>query len=87
MVVGLSLGYFSARLLGLSELNARTVGIEVGMQNGGLASGIAVQMGKIATVGLAAAVNGPIMNTFFSLIATWWGSKPVVEETKENPVN
>jgi len=83
MAVGLSLGYFSARLLGLSELNARTVGIEVGMQNGGLASGIAVQMGKIATVGLAAAVNGPIMNTFFSLIATWWGSKPVVEETKE----
>ncbi|MFP5040876.1 bile acid:sodium symporter family protein [Parasediminibacterium sp. JCM 36343] len=80
MTVGLMLGYFGSRLFGLSKLNARTVAIEVGMQNGGLASGIAVQMGKIATVGLAPAVNGPIMNTTFSLIATWWGSKPVDSE-------
>jgi len=76
MICGLLLGYFSARMLGLKEIDARTVGIEVGMQNSGLASGIAVQMGKIATVGLAAAVNGPIMNTFFSLVATWWGGRP-----------
>ena len=73
MTIGLTLGYFGGRLFGLSELNARTIAIEVGMQNGGLASGIAVQMGKIATVGLAPAVNGPVMNTTFSLIATWWG--------------
>ncbi len=79
MMTGLTLGYVAARLLGLSEINSRTVGIEVGMQNGGLASGIAVQMGKIATVGLAPAVNGPIMNTTFSLIATWWASKPIEE--------
>lgn len=79
MTVGLMLGYFGGRLFGLSKLNSRTIAIEVGMQNGGLASGIAVQMGKIATVGLAPAVNGPIMNTTFSLIATWWGSKPPVE--------
>ena len=79
MTVGLTLGYFGGRLFGLSKLNARTIAIEVGMQNGGLASGIAVQMGKIATVGLAPAVNGPVMNTTFSLIATWWGSKPVEE--------
>ena len=84
MTVGLMLGYWGGRLFGLSKLNCRTIAIEVGMQNGGLASGIAVQMGKIATVGLAPAVNGPIMNTTFSLIATWWGSKPVEEETKEN---
>jgi len=82
MTVGLILGYWSARLFGLSRLNARTIAIEVGMQNGGLASGIAVQMGKISTIGLAPAVNGPIMNTTFSLIATWWGSKPAEEKTK-----
>lgn len=76
MTVGVMLGYWGSRLFGLSETNSRTIAIEVGMQNGGLASGIAVQMGKIATVGLAPAVNGPIMNTTFSLIATWWGSKP-----------
>ncbi|MBC7887351.1 MAG: bile acid:sodium symporter family protein [Ferruginibacter sp.] len=82
MTIGLMLGYWGGRLFGLSKLNCRTIAIEVGMQNGGLASGIAVQMGKIATVGLAPAVNGPIMNTTFSLIATWWGSKPIDEKTK-----
>ncbi len=86
MTVGLMLGYFGGRLFGLSKLNARTIAIEVGMQNGGLASGIAVQMGKIATVGLAPAVNGPIMNTTFSLIATWWGSKPVGEGMNGQPL-
>lgn len=83
MTVGLLLGYWGGRLLGLSKLNSRTIAIEVGMQNGGLASGIAAQMGKIATIGLAPAVNGPIMNTTFSLIATWWGSRPVAEEVVE----
>lgn len=80
MVLGLLLGYWGARLFGLPENECRTVGIEVGMQNGGLASGIAAKMGKIATVGLAPAVNGPIMNTVFSLIAAWWGSRPPKEE-------
>lgn len=83
MTAGVTLGYFGGRLFGLSKLNSRTIAIEVGMQNGGLASGIAVQMGKIATVGLAPAVNGPIMNTTFSLIATWWGSKPAKESISE----
>ena len=55
-VTGYLLGYWSARLFKLPEGDCRTVAIEVGMQNGGLASGIAKEMGKIATVGLAAAV-------------------------------
>lgn len=79
MALGLSLGYCGARLLGLSERECRTVSIEVGMQNSGLASGIAVQMGKVATLGLAAAINGPVMNTTFSLLGMWWAGKPVGE--------
>ena len=75
MTAGFSLGYLAARLLGMDEKDRRTVALEVGMQNGGLASGIAAAMGKIATVGLAAAVNGPLMNTVFSVISTWWGAK------------
>lgn len=82
MTVGLFLGYWGARLFRLPERDCRTVGIEVGMQNSGLASGIAAQMGKITTIGLAAVVNGPIMNTTFSLVATWLGAKPV-EDPKE----
>ena len=86
MTIGFFLGYYGSLLFGLSKINARTVAIEVGMQNGGLASGIAVQMGKIATLGLAPAVNGPVMNTTFSLIATWWGSKSVDELKDDYPI-
>jgi BASS family bile acid:Na+ symporter len=80
MTIGFSLGYLAAKLFGLPERDRRTVALEVGMQNGGLASGIAASMGKIATVGLAAAVNGPLMNTVFSIISTWWGTKEIPDE-------
>ncbi|HXB44385.1 MAG TPA: bile acid:sodium symporter family protein, partial [Puia sp.] len=73
---GYTLGYWSARLLGLPERDCRTVSLEVGMQNAGLASGLAVTMGKIATVGLAPAVFGPMMNITGSSLATWWHGKP-----------
>jgi BASS family bile acid:Na+ symporter len=83
MTAGLLLGYWGARLFRLPENDCRTVAIEVGMQNGGLASGIAAQMGKIATVGLAPAVNGPVMNTTFSVIGTWWGNRPVKKNSPD----
>jgi BASS family bile acid:Na+ symporter len=50
--------------------------IEVGMQNAGLASGLAKGLGKIATVGLAPAIFGPLMNTTGSLLASYWHRKP-----------
>lgn len=73
---GYLLGYWSARLLRMNERDSRTVAIEVGMQNGGLASGIAKEMGKIATVGLAPAVFGPLMNITGSILASYWHRKP-----------
>jgi bile acid:Na+ symporter, BASS family len=77
-VLGYILGYWGSRFFGLDEQSCRTVAIEVGLQNAGLASGLALQMGKVATVGLAAALFGPIMNTTGSLLATWWSKKPPV---------
>ncbi len=76
---GYLLGYWSARALKLSEKDCRTVAIEVGMQNGGLASGIAKEMGKIATVGLAPAVFGPLMNITGSILASYWHRRPPKE--------
>ena len=73
---GYLLGYWSARLFKMSEKDCRTIAIEVGMQNGGLASGIAKEMGKIATVGLAAAVFGPLMNITGSILASYWHRRP-----------
>lgn len=77
---GYLLGYWSARLLRLPERDCRTIGIEVGMQNGGLASGIAKSMGKIATLGLAPAVFGSLMNITGSALASWWHNRPPKDE-------
>lgn len=80
---GYFLGYWSGRLFKLSESDCRTVAIEVGMQNAGLASGIAKEMGKIATVGLAAAVFGPLMNITGSALASWWQGRPPKEKSQD----
>ncbi len=69
---GYSLGYGISKLLRMNEQDCRTIALEVGMQNGGLASGLALQMGKVATVGLAPAVFGPMMNITGSSLASWW---------------
>lgn len=79
-LAGYSLGYGVSWLFGMPEKDRRTVAFEVGMQNGGLASGLALQMGKIATVGLAPAIFGPLMNVTGSALASWWRSKPPKEE-------
>jgi BASS family bile acid:Na+ symporter len=78
---GYSLGYGISWLFGMSEKDRRTIALEVGMQNGGLASGLALQMGKIATVGLAPAIFGPLMNITGSALASWWRSKPTKDES------
>ena len=74
---GYSFGYWTGRLFKMTERDCRTIAIEVGMQNGSLASGIAKEMGKIATVGLAPAIFGPLMNITGSLLASYWHKKPV----------
>lgn len=71
-ITGYSLGYSISWLFGMGEKERRTVAFEVGMQNGGLASGLALQMGKLATVGLAPAIFGPLMNVTGSALAAWW---------------
>jgi bile acid:Na+ symporter, BASS family len=79
-VAGFFLGYWSGRLLKFPEKDCRTIALEVGMQNGGLASGIALTMGKLATVGLAPAIFGPLMNITGSTLASWWHNRRPPEE-------
>lgn len=79
-LAGYTLGYWSCRLLKMDEKSCRTIALEVGMQNGGLASGIALEMGKVATIGLAPAVFGPMMNVTGSSLATWWRGKSEPEQ-------
>jgi bile acid:Na+ symporter, BASS family len=78
--LGYILGYWSGRLLKLDEATCRTISLEVGMQNAGLASGIAIQMGKVATVGLASAIAAPWMTITGSMLANWWRNRPLTPE-------
>lgn len=79
---GYFFGYWFSRLFRLDKNSARTVAFEVGLQNGGMASGIAGSMGKLGTVGLAAAVFSPWMNISGSILANYWRRKPVGDEKK-----
>lgn len=79
-LAGYFFGYWGCRLFGMDKKSCRTVAFEVGMQNAGMASGIAVEMGKIATVGVPAVVFGSWMNVSGSTLANWWRRKALVEE-------
>jgi len=74
-ILGYGLGYLFAGILRLDKPSRRTIALEVGMQNSGLALGIALQMGKMATIGLAPSVFSPLMNITGSSLETWWRSK------------
>jgi BASS family bile acid:Na+ symporter len=75
--LGYLFGYWLSRGLGLDRNSARTVALEVGLQNGGLASGLAGAMGKLGTVGLGAAVFSPWMNISGSILANYWRKHPL----------
>lgn len=81
--IGYLLGYGICKAFRMTEENCRTIALEVGMQNSGLAAGLAVSMNLAGTMGLAATVFGPWMNISGSLLATFWrisGKQPKVNE-------
>lgn len=81
---GYCFGYWLSRGAGLDRNSARSVAFEVGLQNGGMASGIAGALGKLGTLGLAAAVFSPWMNFSGSLLANYWRARPVQKPVAEN---
>jgi len=72
---GYFFGYWLSRASGLDKKSSQTIAFEVGLQNGGMASGLAGSMGKLATLGLASAVFSPWMNVSGSLLANYWRKK------------
>lgn len=81
---GYFLGYWFSRALKLDQQSARSLAFEVGMQNGGMASGIAGTMGKLGTLGLAAAVFSPWMNISGSILANYWKQKMPKKSQKKS---
>lgn len=79
-VSGYFLGYWAGRLLKMEESDCRTIALEVGLQNAGLGSALALTLGKLSTVGLAPAIFAPLMNITGSSLALWWRSRPLPED-------
>lgn len=80
-VMGFGLGYGSARLFRYPKNIARTLSIEVGMQNGGLAAALA--RSNIVTMPLAAVpavFSSVLQNVVGGIAATWWRMNPVTAE-------
>lgn len=82
--LGYVLGYGGAWLIGLEETDRRTVAIEVGLQNGGMASGLAVNVLKSTDAALAPAIFGPWMNMSGSMLASWWRTRDPNTEPLQN---
>jgi BASS family bile acid:Na+ symporter len=75
--IGYALGYACARRFGLDESACRTVAFVVGLQNGGMGSGLAINVLKSPDSALAPAIFGAWMNVSGSVLASWWRRKPV----------
>jgi BASS family bile acid:Na+ symporter len=55
------------------------------MQNGGMASGLAMSVLKSADAALAPAIFGPWMNISGSILASWWRKRPVSLHDQQTP--
>lgn len=69
---GFALGYWGARAAGLNKRDSRTVAIEVGMQNGGMATGLALNVLDSTKAAMASAVFGPWSAAAGSALASYW---------------
>jgi BASS family bile acid:Na+ symporter len=83
---GFALGYIVPKLLRYPESVARTVSIEVGMQNGGMAATLAREHFPALPLAAAATVfSGVIQNIMGGLFASYWKRRPT-EESAADPV-
>jgi BASS family bile acid:Na+ symporter len=84
---GYVLGYWGCRLFKMNKVDSRTIAIEVGMQNGGMAAGIASELGKAASLGLFPAIFGTWMDISGSFLANWWRTAPTGEDDDSEPID
>ncbi|WP_395743946.1 bile acid:sodium symporter family protein [Prosthecobacter sp.] len=72
-VLGFGVGYAVSKVLRYPESVARTVSIEVGMQNGGMAASLAREHFSAMPLAAAAGVfSGVMQNIIGGLLASWW---------------
>ena len=82
-ITGLSLGYFATGLLGFDKKTRKTVAIEVGMQNSGLAVVLATQYFTPI-----AALPGTFFSIWHnitgSILASWWSRNDIEDSERHS---
>jgi bile acid:Na+ symporter, BASS family len=81
--LGYLFGYGVARVSKLPESDCRTVALEVGMQNGGMGSALAMGVLKSSNAALGSVIFGTWMNLSGSVLASWWKGRPIKAKTGE----
>ena len=83
--IGLAVGYLVPRLLGHDVRIARTIAIEVGMQNSGLGVALATQF-----FSAKAALPGALFSIWHNLsgatLAAWWSRRPPPQARDRQPI-
>jgi bile acid:Na+ symporter, BASS family len=69
---GYMLGYWGARLCRCSEIDSRTIAVEVGLQNSAMASGLAIKVLHSELASLPGVVFASWQNMSGAIIASWW---------------
>jgi BASS family bile acid:Na+ symporter len=75
-LLGYIFGYWVSRAAGLSIRDSRTLSIEVGLKNGGLGMGLALEALNSPDAALAPIVFGKWMNISGSALANFWRGRP-----------
>ncbi len=78
-ILGFVFGYWVSRAAGLSKRDSRTLSLEVGLKNGGLGMGLALQALNSPNAALAPIVFGKWMNISGSALANFWRGRPTGE--------
>jgi len=82
---GLALGYYSAKWVGMSSKKSRAIAFEIGMENSGLA--VALALAHLDPMAALPAAVGTVWEYISgSVLASYWGSRPLEEEGAESEV-
>jgi len=80
--LGYILGYWASKAIGLNERDCRTMALEVGLKNGGMGMGIALDVLKSPDAAFAPIIFGKWMNISGSTLANYWRQKLTNDENE-----
>ena len=81
---GYILGYRVSKLIGLNEIDSRTMAIEIGLKNGSMGMGLALETLKSVDAAWAPIIFGKWMNVSGSILANYWRRRPVSDTSIED---